>query len=635
MAGAVAFLLLPVSAVAGLGSPAVAQVPAAGCEGTLVAADEPAALVLAAECGLPVEVELSRGFAEREFAQPDGTMTLESYARPQWAWDEAGDWVDVDPTLQLDEAAGDRISTVATVFDIEVSSGGAGPFVTAGDPVGRSISLSWPEVLPAPVLAGPTATYPGVFEDVDLRVTAGEDWFSYSLVVHTPEAGLNPALQDIEVQVTTVGLATLQTADGSVVARDSGGEPVFASYGALMWDSPSPEPAEPAGVDEPVGGDIPGAEPGRVAQVEVELAGSTLRVSPDQAMLADPETTFPVTIDPTFTSPQLAWTLVGNGIYADATWWNDGAWPRNQGLRMGFQGWDPPDGSGGRWRSMARFDIHKLRGSIINSASARVTVFHTGGCGSYPLQLWQTNGITHGQVPTSWNSTSSGFWLHGAPLDTRTVASANKDVCGSNPDRNVTFSSDLLEFHVQRSVDQPFQSMTFGLRAGNEADKLQWMRAYPGSFALVVNYTPVTPVPAGLSVDGSGCLAPAAGRAVGSAPVLAGAVRHSEGTVKGQLEVQQVGVVGTVRSWTSAAVSSGSQLSWAVDPPLPDGAYRWRMRAVNPATGVGGAWSSWCTFAAEVARDAEPGPEAGGVECPVAAGEPLAAADEATALLLA
>jgi hypothetical protein len=632
--------------LAGAGSPAVAQEEIAeGCGGGegLVAADESAALALAAECGAPVEIELARGFTQRQLAEPDGTITLESYLRPQWAYDRSGAWVEVDPTLVVDPASG--ISTAATVVDVEVSPGGVGPFVTATDRSGASLGLSWPESLPEPVLAGATATYPGVYEGVDLQVTAGADGFSYALVVHSAAAAAQ--VDSVAVQVESERLEVSQFLDGPVTAVDSGGEVVFSAGSAYMWDSSSPEPEpapEPAGARAAgvPGGDLPDADPGRFAEVELALDGDSLTVTPDAGMLSDPAVEFPVTIDPTFTASKLAWTTVGNGQYANTTWWDDGAWPRNEGLRIGFQGWTAPGSEGyGRWRSMARFDTAALRGSAINSASVGLTVFHTGGCDSYPLELWQVSAITQGAVPTSWNSTSS-TWLRGGPLDTRTVASANGtgDWCAAKPNRNVTFDGDEIRHWVQRHADVPYASISFGLRAGDESNIQQWMRAYTESFALTVNYTPVTAVPSGLSTDGVGCLAPAGSRVAGAAPELAGAPRHSEGTARARFEVRTATGSTNLTSWLSEPGLSGEPVSWQVAEALPDGAYRWRMRSEHPDDpATTSAWSGWCEFTVDVALDAEPEPEAAEeVECPVPvppAGEVLEAADESIGLLLA
>jgi hypothetical protein len=629
---------LSVLLVVGFGASASAQevTPACG-PGELVAPDLATAVGRAAECRDQVEVESARTFTERQFAQPDGTVTLESHLTPQWARDGVGRWTEVDPTLRVDPAVG--ITTVATVVDIVVSPGGAGAFVQATSLSGGSISLIWPDPLPLPVLEGAVATYADVFDGVDLQVTAGADSFSYSLVVRSAQAARDPRLSRVQVEVQADGLQISVTDDGAVVARDPDGATVFSSAGAYMWDSSEPAPPIDPQVLNAPGGDLPGADPGRVAEVETGLDGNRLWIVPDQDMLSDPATEFPVTIDPTFTASKMAWAVVGDGQYADTTWWNDGAWPRAEGLRIGFQGWTAPGTEGyGRWRSMARFDTVALQGSTINSASVRLTVFHTGGCESYPLELWQVSAITQGAVPTSWNSTGSS-WLRGGPLDTKVVASANGtgDWCAVMPERQVTFDGDNVRYWVQRHADVPFQSISFGLQAGDESDRMQWMRAYPESYALVVNYTPVTAVPSGLTTDGVGCLAPAGSRVTGSAPLLAGVPRDSEGTATARLELRAAGGTVNARSWLSPPGPSGEPFSWQVDQPLPDGVYWWRMRSESPSTGAASPWTTWCEFTVDMARDAEPEPEAAVMECPVPVveGEPLEAAEESVALLLA
>jgi hypothetical protein len=149
--------------------------------------------------------------------------------------------------------------------------------------------------------------------------------------------------------------------------------------------------------------------------------------------------------------------------------------------------------------------------------------------------------------------------------------------------------------------------------------------------ALAQDPAPFAKVPTGLTVAGTGCLAPAAGRVVGSATLLAGVPRFTAGTVRGRMEVREPGGSASLRSWTSDVVPSGEALSWQVDPPLPDGGYEWRMRSEAP-DGVVGGWSGWCGFTVDATLDGEPVAD---VECPAALTDPLEAADESAALLLA
>jgi hypothetical protein len=617
------------------------RVPAAAQESSgeacgsseLSAADELSASVLARECGQVVEVASGRGFTQRLFAEPDGTFTLRTYARPQWAVDDRGQWVPVDATFVA--RADGRVATAATVVDIEVSPGGHGAFATVTDRVGRSLSLTWPGELAKPVLDGATATYPDVFDGVDLQVTAGVDWFSYALVVHTRQAAQRAPLSEVEVGVQVDGLELAESPDGAVVARDGGGQAVFSGGRAFMWDSSSAPPAP--GLAGVAGGDVPGLEPGRLVEMDVQLSGDTLRVTPDQAMLTDASTQFPVTIDPTFTAQRLAWTVVGDEAYVDDTFWDDSTWPRNEGLRMGYQGWTAPGSEGyGTWRSMARFDTEVLRGATVHSVQVDLTVWHSGGCwGPFPLELWQTAPIEHGQVPTSWNSTG-GHWS--SRLQTRMVDSANstaEEWCGPFPDQDVTWGNTSVRNAVQDNARAERSSITFGLRTSDESDRNQWMRAYADSFALEVNYTPVTAVPNQLTTDGVGCLAPGGSRVSGTSPTLAGVPRHSEGLVQARFEVRTAEGSDNLHTWLSDESDTGTQVAWQVDAPLADGDYRWRMRSEDPNSSTTSAWSGWCEFSVDALLDTEPDPFSGVMECPADDGQVLQSVHESVALLLA
>jgi hypothetical protein len=194
----------------------------------LTANDESIGLLLAQACEVAVEVLSERDFGTRVLAQPAGTLVAEQYTEPQWAYDGEGEWTEVDPSF---EVAGDgTVATAAAVSQIEVSAGGTGPLLTATDPGGGSVSLSWPVPLPAPVVDGATVTYPEVLPDVDLQVAAGVDGFSYVLVVKSAAGAANPELASVGVGIDTGGgLSVVQDADGGVVVQDASGEAVFSS----------------------------------------------------------------------------------------------------------------------------------------------------------------------------------------------------------------------------------------------------------------------------------------------------------------------------------------------------------------------------------------------------------------------
>ncbi|WP_405799854.1 hypothetical protein [Streptomyces sp. NBC_01506] len=138
-------------------------------------------------------------------------------------------------------------------MEITFSGGGDGPLVTM-ERAGRSLELAWPRGVPAPELAGDTATYRDILPAVDLRLGAMPDGFTQLLVVKTQEAATNPELTELRLKLA----------------------------------------AEP-GEEEPGAG-----ESGRLAPVEVDVAqdGRELVLTPDPSLLNGSDTVYPVFIDP-------------------------------------------------------------------------------------------------------------------------------------------------------------------------------------------------------------------------------------------------------------------------------------------------------------------------------------------------
>ena len=184
----------------GLGSPVSgAQVsggspaPAKAAEPLVVSRpDRLAASLTAAVQGSAVEVESSRSQSVREWANPDGSVTVDAYTGPNWVADEDGGWAEVDTTLVADGQGG----FTTTASPLEVTVGGSGAKVgstsvaqdgSAADPAvlvslgsldvldpdarpSQEVSVGWAGDLPAPQVSGSVATFADVARDVDVRV---------------------------------------------------------------------------------------------------------------------------------------------------------------------------------------------------------------------------------------------------------------------------------------------------------------------------------------------------------------------------------------------------------------------------------------------------------------------------------
>ena len=219
-----------------------------------------------------------------------------------------------------------RIAPDAAALDVSFSRGGADPLVVVREG-GTSLTWRWPGDLPAPVVTGDTAVYQEVLPGVDLQVRAGVESFSEVLVVRDQEAAGDPRLAQLTLQSDVEG-GELSRRDGGLVVTNMAGEVVLNSNPALMWDaSGAKEPGlhrlreDSAAIadagfsaDGPVEGD-------HVEALDVALVDGHLRIAVDQSMLSDPDTTFPVVIDPELSAVRNSWAMV-NQTFASQEYYN-------------------------------------------------------------------------------------------------------------------------------------------------------------------------------------------------------------------------------------------------------------------------------------------------------------------------
>jgi hypothetical protein len=90
----------------------------------------------------------------------------------------------------------------------------------------------------------------------------------------------------------------------------------------------------------------------------VQVTASAVTIVPDRALLRDPETVFPVVIDPSYSDGHTYWTMV---------WSNGMSFPNSstEQARVGYDGWS---GQSKRSRVFYRFDTSVLRNREIVSA---------------------------------------------------------------------------------------------------------------------------------------------------------------------------------------------------------------------------------------------------------------------------
>jgi len=239
------------------------------------------ALATAQATGGPVEVPSLDDATTVTYANPDGTMTAHLSAGPVRV-QQNGQWVPVDPTLV---AANGTVAPKAVAGAPSFAGAlGAGGGTLASVGVGSNrLAYRWPGALPAPTVSGNTATYPGVVPNGDLVLTATTRGFEVSLLLHkAPAAALT-----LRLPVSAGGLNLTQAGNGDLNLTDPTGRTVARAPAPTMCAA---------------GTDARSGLPNRCQPVSSTLvagpSGQELDITPDQAWLTDPATTYPVTLDP-------------------------------------------------------------------------------------------------------------------------------------------------------------------------------------------------------------------------------------------------------------------------------------------------------------------------------------------------
>ncbi|MFC4591016.1 LamG domain-containing protein [Sphaerisporangium corydalis] len=537
MAGGTARGRRVAAAVAVAGALLTAGVPAASADGPAVAtadgvrraAPDGAAGRLtearrasgrAAETGEPVEVTSARTEFTTTYANPDGgSFRLEQSSVPVRVKGTDGAWVPPDDTLErhADGSVGPRAAAVRIAF----SGGGDGARLVTMTRDGRTLSLGWPGTLPAPVLDGPNATYPGVLPGVDLRMTATTEGFRQVLVVTTAAAAANPALRRIQYAVTSSGLKVEQTEDGGMSASDGNATEVFTSPPAAMWDSTGDAAAGQAGAAKrPAGralaattdatteadaadGPAPGAGH---AELPIQVGEDTLTLVPDVTLLQQQDqAAYPVYIDPSVTWGETDRTLLRSDGYTSYNWGNGSG---NQGEGAGHCGtWQGYYcGPGYTQRLYFQFSPASLKGKRVLSATFRVTEPWAFQCSPRWVDLVRTNNVSSS---TTWAGRPKELdWM----VD-RDVSAGRGSACDPDqPAAPIDFADNSAEPNenltptVQDFAAGKFSKLTLEVRAHDESDTSAWKR-FRNDAVLVVDYVGVPAAATGIGlVTGSGTI---------------------------------------------------------------------------------------------------------------------------------
>ncbi|MGY4928687.1 LamG-like jellyroll fold domain-containing protein [Streptomyces sp. 900105755] len=598
------------------------------------AATEEEALAAARRSGQNVEVVSLRGESSDTYATPDGHLEAREYLRPVRTRID-GTWRPVDTALA--KADDGMVAPKAATVGLEFSGGGTGRPLVRLERAGRTLELSWPGTVPTPTLDGDTAVYPDILPDVELRLGARPDGFTQLLVVKSAAAAASDALAQLRLKLNADGMAVDETATGGLQAVDRGaGGVVFEAPTPVMWDSSTgtsgtgtsgtgtsgtgtsgtgtsgtgtsgtgASGAKAAGQADPAvaratssavtaaadptaapGGDEPtAAESGRVAPVGVTVAdsGGTLVLTPDKKLLTGDDTRYPVYIDPQWYSPKAtSWTMVSRYWASSPQWKFNG----DSDAGLGYCGWDycaPYDVK----RLFYQIPTTKFAGRSILSAEFVVHETHAASCQKREVQLWRTKPISSS---TTWNSQdNSDFWI--GRLRTLSFAYGSDGCAAADAEFDVKDA-------VATAAAKKWPTITFGMKASDEADRYTWKRFSDDAY-LRVQYNRA-PDKIGLSQltmsPGGPCVAADKMLHIRSAgSIRANDVTDPDGdpvSVQFQASWDAGDGAGWKARWTSARTTSkksGSDFSLPLSSSIPKNKHvEWHVRSYD-----GAQWSAW------------------------------------------
>ncbi|MGK5449778.1 DNRLRE domain-containing protein [Streptomyces radiopugnans] len=445
------------------------------------AADIPSAKVAARLSGRRVEALSERTETSTTWVNKDGSLTTELSAGPV-RFQRDGQWVNVD--VDLVRRSDGSVEAAAHPAGLSLAGKGgtlpkslaaaekapARDLVTLGEGE-EQITLQWKGGLPAPTLEGTRATYAGALPDADLIVEATRTGFEQFV-----EIDKRPTAKDYSytLPLKIDGLKVKQQRDGSLLFTDkASGKKRAVMPAPVMWD---------AAVDE-----VSGEHTNR-AKVDWKVVrtedGVDLVITPDADFLADPDTKYPVTVDPSTSALSNVFdTYVQQGETRD--------WSTDTELDWGNPGTTNPDGTPRYARSFITWNTAPISDALVTGAKLSLWNFHSGNTDCKPNEwtIWETSAPS---TASRWAAPNQPSWIQQYASSTETRGNPG---CSTQPDGWINADVTTL---VQTWASAKTSRGHMGLRAPSAATG-QWKRvnsanaaANPPKLVVDYNYRPRT-----------------------------------------------------------------------------------------------------------------------------------------------
>ncbi|WP_284292710.1 LamG-like jellyroll fold domain-containing protein [Luteimicrobium album] len=431
----------------------------------------------------------------------------------------SGAWKPIDRSLV---GGAEGIEVASPLAPMTFSDGTTGEPLATITTGGHELSMDVPFDLPAPEVSGSQLTYGDVLPGVDLIVTVDDDTagFGEVLRVDSPQAAANPALDELEFPLATSDDLDVVSAGGGFEARDSAGEAVFTAPQPQMWDSSADgviaqanaqailaapfgvtddESAAPV-VETPWAADVLGddvaadrtvapVEGDRVAQMQTTVTDQDVTIEPDDAMLTDSDTTWPVFIDPKVKAKTPAEWVMIESAWPDTTTYK---FSPDQGVGLCDYAVTTACTKTNKQRLIWEFDdldwLGDLSAADVTKATFKVFGTHSWDCTPRGVTAYVSKNISTG---TTWNSNAS-LWGTGDYVAQQQITVAHKSGCPDSPTRFVSWD---ITKAAKWAADTNKSSFAIGLKAHTEASMQQGWKRYrkDASISITIERAPYAP----------------------------------------------------------------------------------------------------------------------------------------------
>lgn len=556
------------------------------------APDPVSARINARVSGHRVEVLSERTSTTQLFVNPDGTVSSETASAPVRIKDESAKdgWRDID--LGLVAQPDGTFAPKAALTDVVVSGGGSDDeLVTLTKSKNETVSLDWAGRLPKPTINGAVATYSEVAPDTDLVVEATRFGFEQSFVIKQRPADPAALVLPLSIEGDGVGAVDPNPSPTSgMLLQDADGDRVGMISPATTWDSSTDASGDPANVT--------------TSELSLKQTGegSSLRVRPDVAFLEDPDTKYPVTVDPSF-SVNTKDIVSDTYVRSDSP---DTKYASSVELQVGTS-----NSGAAKSRSYVEFLGSKIQGAKVISATLKLYEWHSYSCTAAPLDLYASTNEDIGQM--TWNT--------GQPTIVTSTKSTLNIAKGFSSDCDNGWITLDATPSTQYLADDGRTKYTYALRA-SETSNSGWKKFSSSDGndvpVLTVTYDRYPTAPSSIT-SGSATSYNSVTYVSSSKPTLSAKTTDPDGqTARVAFEVWDGTSTSTnakVSTCTSGYVAAGATASCTLGAALADNkTYYIRAQAQSSYSSMNSSWTALSSSASF--RTSLSAPAAASISCP-------------------